>query len=240
MNLKLAQFAVALSLLFTACKNNQNPISSSQSDSSIATDEKLLQIALKRKDLPTALVSINRILLADSSRTTLKDTLFGLYEEMQNAYAVADLGMELLAKEPDDLYYLEATTQGLELIGNLPEAEKLYNKMFALTGDLRLKLALARNQFNQEKVQEAEQNIQYVIGKRNIADTIKLEQPMLSEKNRTQMVKLSALAYQMLADLHYQTGNKKAAIANLEKALEVDQYFDGAAVMLLEIQRNRR
>lgn len=200
-------------------------------------EDAILKKALVRNDVATALVSINRILEMDSSRYGLYDTLFQFYYEMQNPSGLADVGQILLQKTPNDLAVLEATAAGLISLQEYPAALELENRMFAVSGDLRLKLQIATLLFEMKQIDAARAEIQYVLDHREIADTMKVEQPMPSYENRTQKVNMTAIAYFSLGQLEMELGNKKAAISNLNKALNADPRFDMAATAILQLDK---
>ncbi len=200
-------------------------------------EDAILTKALNRNDVATGLVMINQILEKDSSRHGLYDTLFQYYYEMQNPAGLADVGQILLKDKPNDLAILEATAAGLISLQEYPAALELENRMFAVSGDLRIKLQIATLLFEMQQVDAARSEIQYVLNHREAADTVKVEQPMPSYENRTQKVNMTAIAYFSLGQLEMELGNKKAAIANLNKALKADPRFDMAATALLQIDK---
>lgn len=200
-------------------------------------EDAILTKALNRNDVATALVMINQILEKDSSRGGLYDTLFQFYYEMQNPAGLADVGQILLKTQPNDLAILEATAAGLISLQEYPAALELENRMFAISGDMRLKLQIATLLFEMQQVEAARAEIQYVLDHREIADTMKVEQPMPSYENRTQKVNMTAIAYFSLGQLEMELGNKRAAIANLNKALVADPRFDMAASAILQLDK---
>jgi tetratricopeptide (TPR) repeat protein len=225
-------------LFVSACQTGSAP-DSQKPDTSL--EEKLLQQAFLRKDYATAIVSINTIMARDTARTDLYDTLFILYSELQNPYAVVDVGQHLLKKTPDDLVVLETMSQAYELTGDLAPAAELYKRLFSITGDPRIKLALAGNYFNQGNIEATEAELRWVIDNRQASDTIRIEQPMVSVGNdKTQKIKLPAMAHFMMAQMYAQTGQKQKAISSLNQALKVEPYYDLAASLLLELQYGKK
>jgi|GEM_PF-2295964 len=225
----------AVALTFVACSNPTAVESTQTVDTSF--EDAILRKALVRNDVATALVSINFILEKDSTRHGLYDTLFQFYYEMQNPSGLADVGQVLLQKTPNDLSILEGTATGLLALQEYPAALELENRMFAISGDLRLKLQTATLLFEMRQVEASRAEIQYILDHRETADTMKIEQPMPSFENRTQKVKMTAVAYFSLGQIEMELGNKKAALANFNKALNADPRFDMAATAILQLDK---
>lgn len=198
-------------------------------------EDAILEKAMKRNDVGTALNTIHVILEKDTTRITLYDTLFQLYLDMQNPAGLADVGLILLQTKPNDLAILEATSAGLTSTMQLDKALEIERRMFAISGDPRLKIRIAMILFEQKQTDLARQEIQWVIDHREVSDTMRIEQAMPSVKDKTQMVSMRAIAYYTLGELEMGVGNKKEAIRLLNKALEVDPRFDMAATALLQI-----
>lgn len=202
--------------------------------------ESQVQTALDRKDIPTALVNLNYILGKDSSRKGLRDTLFYLYAETQNTFGVANVGSEILKYRPNDLTILEPTSEAMKLNGEFGTAANIQEHMFGITGDPRLKLMMAESYAYQENIPKAEESIRWVIDNYTGKDTIKIERPMVSEQNRTQKIKMTAVAHQYLAQIYAETGQKSKALVELDKALAIEPYYDLALTLKLDLKYGRK
>ncbi len=234
---KALLFAVIPVIMLGAC--NQNDTTETVKEDKSSTDEMLMHQALNRRDYPTALVSINRILATDSTRKQLYDTLFAIYNELQNPYAVADVGPLILKDRPNDLQILEPTAAAFEILGEFSLALELEDRLFAITGDPQLKLQIASNQFNQGNIEGAKASLEWVLDNRQQTDTVKVEQPMPTVPDKTQKIRIRAIAYYMLGNLYMQTNNRNKAKQSFEAALQIEPFYDMAATSLLELEKGR-
>lgn len=225
---------IVLSSLF-ACSNPS--VENNKSDLvDTSMEDAMLQKAVKRTDVATALVMANTILAKDSTRTGLYDTLFTFYYEMQNAPGLADVGLILLESKPNEMSYLEPTSAALSLMGEFDKAIELDRRMFAITGDLRIKVQIANNFAQAGNFADAKKEIQFIIDNKAAADTIKMEQPMPSMGgNKTQKVSLTAMSYLSLGQIALAEENKKEAVKQLNKAMAIQPNYDAAATMLLQL-----
>lgn len=224
-------------VLLSGIMSCSNPAATESEGKSVDTsmEDAMLQQALKRTDVATTLVMANTILEKDSSRTGLYDTLFQVYYEMQNPAGLADVGEVLLKTQPNNIEYLEPTIAGLISLQDYQKALMLQDRMFSITGDLRIKMQMATVHFEMQDFKSAYEEVMFVIDHKTVADTIKVEQMMPSVPNKTQMVSLTALAYFSLGQLEYSEGKKQAAIKHIQKALALEPRYDLAASTLLEI-----
>lgn len=218
---------------FFACSTPAEETKSEKQSTQL--EDSILSKAMRRGDVATALVSMNTILEKDTSRTGLYDTLFQIYLEMENVQGLSEIGQILLETKPNDLAILEATSAGLTSTMQLDKALELENRMFAITGDPRLKIRIASLLFELKQVDAARKEIQWVVDHREVSDTMTAEQPSPSYQNRTQKINLRAIALYSLADLEMRLGNKKAAIGYLNRALDAEPKYDLAATTLLQI-----
>lgn len=200
-------------------------------------EDAILKKALVRNDVATALVCIHQILEKDSSRHSLYDTLFQFYIEMQNPSGMADVGMILLEKSPNDLATLEATSAGLTALGEYPAALELEKRIFTVSGDPRFKIRIATLLFELQQVEEAKKEINWLLENRQTVDTVLVEQPMPSMQNKTQKVSMRAIAYFSLGQIEMELGNKRKAIEYWNKAMEVEPRYDMAASAILEASK---
>lgn len=227
------------SLSLVACKDTASgPSSSSDVDTSM--EDTLMRTALDRKDFPTALICINTILYKDTTRVELYDTLFNIYNATQNPYAVADVGQKILKLRPNDLDILEPTAAAFEILGSLVPAFELEQRMFSINGDPELKLLMANNLFNQNHVQGAMAELQWIIDNRAKTDTVTTKQPRYENPEQSQEVKIRAVAHYMMGQIFYQNGDKKSALAQMNKANEIDPYYDAAAAAVIELKTGKR
>ena len=195
----------------------------------------ILQKAIRRGDVGTALNNAHIILEKDSTRTGLYDTLFQFYLEMENPRGVADVGQIILQHKPNDLNILEPTAMGLAAMMEYDKALALNQRMFAITGDLRLKITIATLLFEMRKVDEARAEIQWIVDHREISDTMKVDQP--SPAFGTQKISMLAVAYYSFGQIEFTLGNKKEASKYFYKALAIEPRYDMAATAIGEINK---
>lgn len=232
-------YALAAVSILAACKPEQNETNEPVKED-LSFYENQVQTALDRKDIPTALVNLNYILGKDSTRQGLRDTLFYLYAETQNTFGVANVGSEILKYRPNDLSVLEPTAEAMKLNGEFGTAVNIQEHMFSLTSDPRIKLMVAESYAYQENIQKAEESIRWVIDNYTGKDTIKIDRPMVSEQNRTQKIKMTAVAHQYLAQIYAETGQKGKALVELEKALAIEPYYDLALLLKQELKYGKK
>ncbi|MHB1277978.1 MAG: tetratricopeptide repeat protein [Bacteroidia bacterium] len=198
-------------------------------------EDTILQKAIRRGDVATALSNIHIIMEKDSTRTGLNDTLFQFYLQMENPQGVADVGQILLQSKPNDLDILEPTAMGLSAIREYEKALVLHQRMFAITGDPRLKITIATLLFEMKKIDEARAEIQWIVDHREISDTMKVEQP--SPAFGTQKISMLAVAYYSFGQIEFTLGNKKEALKFWHKALSIEPRYDMAATAINEINK---
>jgi tetratricopeptide (TPR) repeat protein len=231
---KLVYFGL-LSSAFIACSNPATETKTTSADTRF--EDAILQKAIKRNDVGTALNTIHIILEKDTSRIGLYDTLFQYYFQMQNPEGVADVGQILLQSKPNDIDILEATAMGLSAITEYEKALVLHQRMFAITGDPRLKITIATLLFELKKIDEARAEINWIIEHREVSDTMKVDQPSPSFKDRTQKISMHAIAYYSLGQIEFTLGNKKNALKYWNKALEIAPNYDLAATSIIELDK---
>ncbi|TNE82384.1 MAG: hypothetical protein EP332_00470 [Bacteroidetes bacterium] len=233
-------YALAAFSMLAACKPEVKEVEEPKATEDLSFYVKQVQTALDRKDIPTALVNLNYVLGKDSTRQGLRDTLFFLYTEMQNTYGMANVGAEILKYRPNDLTILEPTAEAMKLNGEFGLAINIQEHIFGLTSDPRVKLMVAESYAYQQNIDKAEENIRWVIDNFSGKDTIKIERPMVSEQNRTQKIKMTAVAHQYLAQIYAETGQKAKALSELDKALAIEPYYDLALVMKNELKFGKK
>ncbi len=228
---------LGLSIAWTACDTPKEKEKKSSTSPDTSFEDQLLDKAFVRKDYATAFVAINTILLKDSTRTGLKDTLFDLYYQQQNIYGLADLGQEILKTDPNDEVILEGTAIAMEALGKIPESIMLQERLFAISGDPRLKLTIANAYASMGDIQKAKDNVNWILNSDNPAlDTMTIEQQTLDNSGRSQKVKIKANAHYMMGIIHYRENKKNQAVAEAEKALQISPYFDMAAELIKEVK----
>lgn len=239
---KIFASALLAIVVFSACNENKSEDTSSSETKSVdvSFEEKQVQQALNRQDYTTALVNINYILAKDSTRKGLRDTLFSIYGQAQNIFAIADIGPEILKDRPDDLSILEPTAQAFLYLEEFKLASEIQERMFKITNDPQIKLMLGQTYVYMQDYPKAKECYNWVIENPNISDTIRYEMPMSDNPKKTQKIKVKAIAHSTLAQLLYQEGQKKAALAELEKATKIEPYFDGALKMIYELKYGQR
>lgn len=220
-----------IALAFVACSSPAE--TNTQTDSpDTRFEDAILQKAIKRGDVATALNHTHIILEKDTSRTGLYDTLFQFYLQMENPQGVADVGQILLQTKPNDLAILESTAMGLSAIMEYEKALELHQRMFAITGDPRLKITIATLLFEMKKIEEARAEIQWLVDHPELTDTMKVEQP--SPAFGTQKISMMAVAYYSFGQIEFTLGNKNAAIKFWQKALQISPKYDMAATAINE------
>lgn len=226
-------------VLFGACQNpSEEKEVETKVNSNTELEDRMLKKAVDREDLYTMLYCINTILEKDSSRTALYDTLFNIYVQMQNAYGIADVGPILLKKDPNDLEVMEPTAMAYEYLEEFKQAIEIEQRMYRLNGNPALKLQIAQNKYKMQDIQGAKDDIQWVLDNRQLTDTIRIDYPMLTA-NRMQKVKIRAIAYSLMGDMAYQLGEKARAIDFYDKSTKVDQNFEYANQMYIDLKRGR-
>ncbi len=231
--MKLILYFGLIASAFVACSTPGTESKTEAPDTRF--EDAILQKAIKRGDVATALNHAHIILEKDSTRTGLYDTLFQFYFQMENPIGVAEVGQILLQTKPNDMDVLEATAMGLSAIQEYDKALVLHRRMFAITGDPQLKLTIATLLFQMKKIDEARTEIQWIVDHREISDTMKVEQP--SQAFGSQKISMLAVAYYSFGQIEYELGNKKEALKYWHKALATEPRYDRAATSINQINK---
>lgn len=233
---KIVYLSLVLFIGLTACKDEKSSSSSENPEGGKKKSdaEILAETAMRRNDFTSALVHINQLLLEDSTKTVWMDTLYAIYEQAQNPYAMVDVGEKIIQIRPNDTTLWAPLSQAYALIGDFPKALDMQNRLFDRSKDLRWKLMTANTHYSMGNPMEARNAIQFVINQKAEADKIKIEEP-ITGSDKFQNIKLTAVAYKMMAAIALEEGNNKEAQAMLDKAIEIEPNYDQAYAMVKQI-----
>lgn len=237
--MKLQFVILALSLFFLfSCKPAENTKSSGKSTDT-AIEDQLYKDAIERKDLYTMLYAINTILVKDSSRTELLDTLMYVYYELGNPVASGILADKIIAKNPSNVDALKVAAEAFTSDGSLEKALVYLERLYSLESDPKVAYRIGTIYANLGNEAKAIEAMGVIINNPTEMDEIKIEQPAPSMQGKTQNIKLRAVAHSMLGIMYFEAlKNKTKAMEQFGKALQVEPNYDLAATYLLEIRRS--
>lgn len=197
-------------------------------------EDAILKKAMKRRDVATILNTIHVIMEKDSTRTGLNDTLFEYYVQMQNPEGAADVGQIILASRPNDTKILEPTAIALSAIMQYETSLVLHQRLFALSGDPRIKLNNADLLYAMNRIDEARAEINWIIEHREVTDTMMVDQPSPTGKDGVQQISMLAVGHYSLGKLEHALGNTKKALVHWNKAWEIAPRYHLAAESILK------
>lgn len=221
-----------LASAFIACSTPGTESNTETADTHM--EDAILQKAIKRNDVATILNTIHVIMEKDSTRTGLNDTLFEFYVQMQNPEGASDVGQIILASRPNDPKVLEPTAIALSAIMQYDKSLVLHQRLFALSGDPRIKLNNADLLYAMNRMDEARTEINWIIEHREVSDTMMVDQPSPTGKDGIQQISMLAVGYYSLGKLEYALGNSKKALAHWNKAWEIAPRYHLAADAILK------
>jgi tetratricopeptide (TPR) repeat protein len=218
----MKRFLVILSasaLLFTACKNGAEQTSTSEND----TYQKLYTKSMKLKDLPTAIVAIQMILLNDSTNG-LRDSLPELYGAVSNIEACMQTNEDALKRHPKEEKYLNIKVLCLQQVGDFDGQFILLDQLYKQTNKPQYIAQMASLQLAGGQTQEAIKTIDFIISeyKNNKTDSLDI---FLDETNK-QKVPVLAAAYNMKGYIYMQRKDITNAKEMYFKALEIYPEFE--------------
>ncbi|MBC7426843.1 MAG: hypothetical protein H7321_09940, partial [Bacteroidia bacterium] len=133
--------ALVVISIITSCKNPSKKEVSSTNSQTV----ELFNNAIKLKDYVTATVAANQILLEDSSRTDLYDTLAKYYIYNQNAIGARIMTEKALKVNANNYKMLENAAVFDQMDGNFEIAQTKLQKCYEATKQSKYQYKLAEN-----------------------------------------------------------------------------------------------
>ena len=203
----------ASALLFSACKNGGEQTTTSAND----TYQKLYTKSMKLKDLHSAILAIQMILVNDSTNG-LRDSLPELYGAVNNVEACMQTNEDALKRHPKLEKYLNIKVLCLQQIGDFDGQFVLLDQLYKETHKPQYIAQMASLQLAGGQTKEAIKTIDFIISeyKDNKTDSLDI---FLDEVNK-QKVPVLAAAYNMKGYIYMQKKDITNAKEMYFKALE--------------------
>lgn len=240
-NIRLFLLSLVVATVVACGEDKKDTVQTASSTISpeLEHDLRLYETAKKRDDMQTAVYAINSILLRDSTRTGLVDTLFRIYLMQENYAATDELGEKLITLRPNDAGLLDTVAVINTYVGKFDAAVEKLNKSYSIRKDIKTLHHLADVYLAAQNAEKAIETLNLILQDKTGGNEL-IEQPMASVPNRTQKVKLTAITYLKLATVYASMKDKKTAIKYAEKALESEPNFDYAATFVLELKYGKK
>lgn len=224
----------SISLLFVACDSgkgkNENSVDNIVNKSEFEFEERLYKKALLDGDKHTAINSVNRMLLMDSTLLHFHDTLALLYFASNNMIGSINHAKIALKNAPDNLKMLELLAFMEQNSGDFDGAIEKFTRLFQVTQEYKYKYQLASVYYYKGDDKSANKIADDILAE-NLPDNIVVD--LSTPDGRNQDVSINAASYFVKANL---TENKNLMKSYLNKALKIQPNFQTAAYMLEELE----
>ena len=224
----------SISMLLIACNSGKNENAKSVDNIVDNTDfifeEKLYKQALMDGDKHTAINSVNRMLLMDSTLLHFHDTLALLYFASNNMIGSINHAKIALKNAPDNLKMLELLAFMEQNSGEFDGAIEKFTRLFQVTQEYKYKYQLASVYYYKGDDKSANKIADDILAE-NLPDNIVVD--LSTPDGRNQNVSINAASYFVKANL---TENKNLMKSYLMKALKIQPDFQTASYMLEELE----
>lgn len=199
-----------------------------------AIHKQTYELAKKRGDAMTAIVSLN-YLLASGGPASYADTLANWYVYSQQYAQAKLLTDELLVKRPQDEALLSIQGTSLRALNQITEAAEVYNKLFQTTRNYLYGVELIQLQWSLKRLLEAQQT---ALALRSLSykpdQTLRVPTP---DNKDQEPVAVPAFAWYMEGLSHLGANQTDKAKEAFQKALAITSPFTLATFQLAEIEK---
>lgn len=190
--------------------------------------------ALRYNDYPVARMSLYQMMAINPNSLSLADTLAYLYVEQNQFSSSLILSNDILSVAPDDQFALEVSGFSYEQLGFRKEALDRYETLHLKTSRVDILYKIAFLQFQLGRLAEAKVSANELITNEE-ASGLTVQFPT-SQGQQVIEVPMPASLHNLLGLIAKQQGDKKTAMAEFEKALELHPDFAVAQKNLAEVQ----
>jgi tetratricopeptide (TPR) repeat protein len=198
------------------------PVTAVASQNNTDQAKKIYRNALSYNDFATATYAAHQIIVLEGENSTWLDTLGRLYFSQSNNISVLLVAEKILTKDPQNRDYLELKAVAFGNLGAAKESLEAYEKLFAISKDVRHLYQVASIQFHLKRLGEAEMTAKQVV--EHVSSPS--DKVSLFYADRQNLVVAKAAGYNLLGAIAMEQIKKAEAKNYFELALKIAPDFD--------------